>query len=861
MNKAKSRKKVIALSVAAASSVALATYTVTSMAENNGVKDPTALNLNVDKIDKDTVKISVDNITEAIKSLQLSLEIPSGAKFVSENDTKWLVKDSEGIQKDIIISNGGKYLDILILSNEELDRDGSKLDICEIDVAALDSVLGGKSSGYQIVPRKNGNETSYTYVVTNTNKSKSGNNIENSSDEMLKINTPPTISLKEGTINEGTIDEAIISNGRIEVIEGYDFDKNFKSFVDANDTDGEIKDITYSVESKDGNKVEKINTSVIGSYNINIVATDDAGETAKVSAIVNVKQEEVTELPTISGVKEEHTMYAGDVFNPMEGISAKDARGNSLEVKLSGDFNLEEAGKYTLTYTATDKWGNVATETTILTVIKDEAPEITGVVDKTIEKNEKFDPLAGVEVTDDNDNDIKSKLKVTGEVNNKVAGEYKLSYSVTDSANNTTRAQRTITVLPKIEDGIVINSAPTITGVKDQTIKVGESFDPKAGVSAKDKEDGNLTSKIKIDGEVDINKAGEYKLTYTVEDSKGAKATASATITVVPKIEDGIVINSAPTITGVKDQTIKVGESFDPKAGVNAKDKEDGDLTSKIKIDGEVDTNKVGKYKLTYTVEDSKGAKATASATITVEKSATPEQPSNPVIPPSISDKLDSDIVEIIEGNGEKDNPLNLEIKEVNVKDLNNFLSSLEELKPFVESISRDGEYTVYKIKLENNKVSLFTKLFRLFKINDSDENIYLEVKVKNTYTDLVDVLNEFSKETNSSIVIPQDQDNPDSEEDNQDEPESEDGDQGNQDLEEDNQGKPDSEEDLDNNDSTNKPDSDSDSTGNTDESKPDEDDKGNSPATGDTGILSYLGLGAIASGVLVVSLRKKNKK
>ena len=188
------------------------------------------------------------------------------------------------------------------------------------------------------------------------------------------------------------------------------------------------------------------------------------------------------------------------------------------------------------------------------------------------------------------------------------------------------------------------------------------------------------------------------------------------------------------------------------------------------------------------------------------------------------------------------------------MKDLNNFLNSLKELKPFVESISRDGEYTVYKIKLENNKQSLFTKLFRLFKITDSDENIYLEVKVKNTYTDLVDALNEFSKETNPSIVIPQNQDNPDSEEDNQDESE-EDDDQGNQDLEEDNQEKPQSEQD-------------SDFTGNKGESKPngpelkpDEDDKGNSPATGDTGILSYLGLGAIASGVLVISLRKKNKK
>lgn len=756
MNKAKSRKKAIALSVAAASSVVIATYTVTSMAQNNGVKDPTAINLNVDKIDRDTVKISVDNITEAIKSLQLSLEIPSGAKFASKDDIKWLVKDSEGMQKDIRISNQGKYLDILMVSDKELDRDGSKIDICEIDVAALDSVLGSKSSGYQIVPRKNGNETSYTYVVTNTNRSKSGNNIVNSSDEMLKINTPPTITLKEGTISE-----AIISNGRIEVIEGYDFDSNFKSFVVAEDTDGDIgdKNITYFVESKDGTKVEKIDTSVVGSYNIKIVVTDDAGETAEVSAIVNVKQEKVTELPTITGVKEEHTIYAGDVFDPMEGISATDARKNPLNVELSGEFNLEEAGKYTLTYTATDKWGNVAKKTTILTVIKDESPVITGVVDKTIEKYEDFDPLKGVEVTDDNDKDIKSKLKVTGEVNNKVAGEYKLSYSVTDSANNTTKAQRTITVLPKIEDGLVINSAPTIAGVKDQTIKVGESFNP--------------------------------------------------------------------------------------KTGVNAKDKEDGDLTSKIKIEGKVDTNKVGKYKLTYSVEDSKGAKATASATVTVEKSETSEQPTNPVIPPSISDKLDSDIVEIISGNGEKDNPLNLEIKEVNVKDLNNFLNSLEELNPFVESISIDGEYTVYKIKLEDNKPSLFTKLLRLFKTTGSDENIYLELQVKNTYTDLVDALNKFSKETNPSIVIPQEPSKPDSEGEDQ--------------------SKPDSEGDSDNNDSTNKPETDNDSndldSDSTDESKPDEDNKENSPTTGDASILPYLGLGAIASGVLVVSLRKKNKK
>ena len=765
MSKAKSRRKAIALSAVAVSSVAIASYTVSSMAENRETKDPTALNLNVDKIDKDTVKISVDNITEAIKSLQLSLEIPSGAKFASEDAIKWLVKDSESIQKNIRISNQGKYLDILIVSDEELDRDGSKLDICEIDVAKLDSIVGAKSNGYKIVPRENANNASYTYVVTNTNKSKSGNNIVNSSDDMLKINTPPTISLKEGAINE-----AIISGKKIEVKEGYDFNANFKSFVEFSDEDGTLEESNITLDGK-------VDTSVAGSYNAKIVVTDADQEKGEVSIVVNVTPEKVTELPTITGVKDKHTIYAGQVFDPMEGVTAKDAKNNEIEVVMSGDFNIEEAGEYTLTYTATDKWGNVAKETTVITVIKDSAPVITGVSDKTIEKYDEFDPLDGVEVTDDNDKDIKSKLKVTGEVNNKVAGEYKLSYSVTDSANNTTKAQRIITVKAKVISGDVINKAPVITGVKDQTIKVGQAFDPKLGVKANDAEEGDLTSSIKIDGKVDINNPGEYKLTYTVQDSKGAKSTVSCIITV---------------------------------------EKKDSQETPEVPNVPEIPENPS-----------------------TPEEPETPVVPNNPVIPPSISDKLDSNVVEIVTGNGEKDTPLELEIKEVNSKDLNNFLNNLKDLNPVVESISKDKEYTVYKIKLENNTSSLLAKLFKVSKSND---NIYLDIKVKNMYTELVSALNEFAKETNPSIVIPED--------------------------------KPTQTPDVDDNNVSTKPDKDnnSDTTGstsngnsgnsNTNESgeKTDNSNTIENPKSGDSSILGYIGLGAIASGALFVNSRKKKK-
>lgn len=58
---------------------------------------------------------------------------------------------------------------------------------------------------------------------------------------------------------------------------------------------------------------------------------------------------------------------------------------------------------------------------------------------------------------------------------------------------------------------------------------------------------------------------------------------------------------------------LHVGDSSVPMAEVLAIDKEDGDLTSKIKVDGEVDTSKAGTYVLTYTVTDSKGHEVTRS--------------------------------------------------------------------------------------------------------------------------------------------------------------------------------------------------------------------------------------------------------
>ncbi|WP_460292905.1 glycosyl hydrolase family 18 protein [Clostridium tertium] len=167
------------------------------------------------------------------------------------------------------------------------------------------------------------------------------------------------------------------------------------------------------------------------------------------------------------------------------------------------------------------------------------------------------------------------------------------------------------------------NTAPVINGATNKQIYIGDSFNPLAGITASDKEDGDLTSKITVSGTVDTTKAGSYNLTYSVVDSKGLKATTIVTITVSEKTST----NTAPVINGVTNKEIKIGSAFNPLTGVTASDKEDGDLTNKIAVSGTVDTAKAGAYNLTYSVTDSKGLVTTAKATITVVNDTTPEIP------------------------------------------------------------------------------------------------------------------------------------------------------------------------------------------------------------------------------------------
>jgi ABC-type oligopeptide transport system substrate-binding subunit len=76
---------------------------------------------------------------------------------------------------------------------------------------------------------------------------------------------------------------------------------------------------------------------------------------------------------------------------------------------------------------------------------------------------------------------------------------------------------------------------PVFAGVGNASIAVFDTFDPLAGVTATDVEDGDLTASIEVTANtVDNLTAGSYSVSYSVEDSAGNVATATRSVRVNP---------------------------------------------------------------------------------------------------------------------------------------------------------------------------------------------------------------------------------------------------------------------------------------------------------------------------------------
>ena len=402
----------------------------------------------------------------------------------------------------------------------------------------------------------------------------------------------------------------------------------FNPRADVTATDEEDGDITNKIEILKND----VNVNEPGIYDVTYKVTDAQGAsyTTTIKVTVNPKAADLNACPVINAT--DKTLTVGDEFDPLADVTAEDEEDGDITDKieiLENEVDTTKPGKYEVTYKVTDGGGASYVKTITVTVNPKMEPlnaaPIINAEDKTLTVGDTFDPKADVTATDEEDGDLTNKIEILkNDVDTTKPGKYEVTYKVTDRKGASYTKSITVTVNPKME---VLNAIPTIKA-EDKTLTVGDTFDPKADVTAEDVEDGDLTDKIEVlENEVDTTKSGKYEVTYKVTDNQGASRTKTITVTVNPKIEP---LNEAPTID-VTDKEITVGDKFDPKEGVTAKDKEDGNLTDKIEIlKNTVDPSKPGVYEVTYKVTDSKGASCTKTIKVTVkEKAPAPSKDNN----------------------------------------------------------------------------------------------------------------------------------------------------------------------------------------------------------------------------------------
>ena len=212
MRKLKSSVKTAVVSTLALTSTAAIIYAVPNMKAND-VKSTdigNKLKLDVEKIDRDTVKVSIDNVQDIPKSIQFSVKLDGNVKLANgESSIKDLIKpqvqarlasneyqdSSNDILADYTYNQDSNTIDVLITSENSLPKLGNKIEVFELDLKASDKTTKQGGTTYKVVPN---DKDEYKYLSV-TNKEYSDLGVV-SDDETLSLNTAPTITTSKDFI-------------------------------------------------------------------------------------------------------------------------------------------------------------------------------------------------------------------------------------------------------------------------------------------------------------------------------------------------------------------------------------------------------------------------------------------------------------------------------------------------------------------------------------------------------------------------------------------------------------------------------------------------------------------------------------
>lgn len=571
MRKISSKKKIISLFVAVIAVIGAFIYTKSSLANANSDQDQAnaSVNLNVEKVDKDTVKISLDNLVPVVKSLQLGVKIDGDVTF-AEDTIKWLVSsDDKDLKSNVKISSDKKSMDIFVVSTEALDKEAGKLEILEID---MNKVEGG-SLKYKITPSSDENGIAYSYLLNDTNKQVSGNDIVNIDNSVLTLNSAPKLVLaNHPSVIEGKI---VISK-----------DDNFEPLdyvIATDDEDGKIDKSRITVTKNE------VKTDKVGSYNISYSVEDSEGEVATLdtTVIVEAKPTADVQKPVIKVTNKTINTTLGEEVDLLEGVSALDYLGREIQVEVSGDYDFNKAGTYTIQYNATDRFGNKADEVTA-TLVVEEKPEVPVEPEKPEIPGEPENPgnPSEPDVPEIPENPENPEISLPNDIIN-VGGNGTEESPMTYETENIVSLNKFVEQAQNKFKAVVTSRTILANGTQKYSIRLEEK-----GIIARL---FGRTNTYYID--IIVPNTDEFNNVFSKLDKDDKEA---------PVLE----------YNGELNMTLENGANFEVPE-VTAKDNLDIDVTVEVvirdsndKVIDKIDTTKAGKYTITYTAEDESGNKA-----------------------------------------------------------------------------------------------------------------------------------------------------------------------------------------------------------------------------------------------------------
>lgn len=165
-----------------------------------------------------------------------------------------------------------------------------------------------------------------------------------------------------------------------------------------------------------------------------------------------------------------------------------------------------------------------------------------------------------------NGKDIKNRVVVKSNVNDKIIGNYKVTYTLKINYLN---IDKTLVRRVYVKDSKKPNL--TVNGEKAVHLYIGDPFEYPT-YSAVDEYDGDITNKVKVDTNLDLNKEGTYEIKYSIKDTSNNEVTDKVVVTVEEKrknpyvvvsisqqtlyyYEYGELVLTSPVVTGINNGT------------------------------------------------------------------------------------------------------------------------------------------------------------------------------------------------------------------------------------------------------------------------------------------------------------------